>query len=110
MPTSPTQVRVNLTLPRELHETLQTLADATPGQTVAGFVRDMLLQQHAYIIPLAAAVTAEKVEDAEAGFAVLRTMAAQIRAAAELLDRQIDGYEQAIEIEKKKAAGERTSA
>jgi hypothetical protein len=37
-------------------------------------------------------------------------MAAQIRATAELLDRQIDGYEQAIEIEKKKATGERTSA
>lgn len=103
-------VRVNLTLPKELHETLQTIAHATPGQTVAGFIRDMLLQQHGHMIPLAAALNAEKLEDAEAGFAVLRTMAAQIRAAGDLLDRQVDGYEQAIEIEKKKAASERASA
>jgi hypothetical protein len=103
-------VRVNLTLPKDLHDTLQELAHVTPGQTVAGFVRDLLLYQHGNMLQLAAAVNADKVEDAQAGFVVLRTMAAQIRGAADLLEQQVDGFEQAVEIAKKQAAGERTSA
>ncbi len=103
-------VRVNLTLPQEVHDTVQEVAHASPGQTVAGFIRDMLEHQHGNMLQLAAAVNADNVEDAQAGFVVLRTMAAQIRGAADLLDQQVDGFEQAVEIAKKQAAGERTSA
>ncbi len=103
MPTHPTQARVNLTIPKELHTTLQELADATPGQTVAGLVRDMLLQQHGPMLQLAIALRAETVEEAEAAFGLMRTTAAQLRAAADMVEKQVDGYEQAIEIEKQAA-------
>jgi hypothetical protein len=109
MPTSPTQVRVNLTIPKELHGTLHELAQATPGQTVSGLVKDMLMQQHGPMMLLAAALRVNTDEDAQAAFGVMRTMVAQLRAAADMVEKQVDGYEQVIEIEKQ-AARKRSGA
>jgi hypothetical protein len=98
-----TGTRVNLTLPDQLHDMLKDITDHTSGQTVGGLIRDSLMQLLPHFIQMAGALRAEKVEDAEGAFKLMRTMAAHARAQADLLDRQVDGYEAAIEQAKKEA-------
>jgi hypothetical protein len=96
-----TGTRVNLTLPDELHDTLKDITDHMPRQTVGGLIRDSLMQMLPHFIQMGAALRAEKVEDAEGAFKLMRTMAANARAQADLMDRQVDGYEAALEAAKK---------
>jgi hypothetical protein len=105
-----TGTRVNLTLPDELHDTLKNIVDHMSGQTVGGFIRGNLMQLLPHFIQMEAALSAQKIEDAEGAFKLMRTMAENARAQADLLDRQVDGYEQAIAIAKKQAADEQISA
>ena len=105
-----TGTRANLTLPDELHDTIKNIVDHMSGQTVGGFIRDHLMQMLPHFIQMEAALGAQKIEDSEGAFKLMRTMAENARAQANLLDLQVDGFEQAVEIAKKQAAGERTSA
>lgn len=107
-PSKRTGTRVNLTLPDELHDLIKRLADQTPGQTVAGFIRDHLQQLTPHFLQMDAALRAERVEDAEGAFRLMRSMAQHARAQADLLDAQVEGYEAAISAARREQEAEQS--